>query len=338
MPAPSGLTAAEAAALRRELDTLKKQLAAANKENAELRRELALAKPQPSEQQPSRRVSVAVPEWLQHSGNVAQSMSVPDDPLQQQPPDEMPAWLRTASEEVAVQPASDSGAAQEQQQHASPNGTAASTTTSMILAASASFGRIPDATPLSLRIVAHALVKEHSKEHVEHALSVTLDTRTWTVHRRYKEFVQLHAALAPSLQLKGPLPVPKLVLHTPGALGQREKRLVEYLETCVTKARARREPLPPLERFLGLSSFAAGASGSSSAESAAAAAGAAATSLPDVALAPPPAMAAAAAGPSGTSSGGTCAVEVLPSSSPSSGAAAGKTGSRAKGGEGCLVS
>ena len=129
--------------------------------------------------------------------------------------------------------------------------------------------------------MAHTFVRGH----IEHEVRVSIDETSWVVRRRYREFRAMRAALATSLtQAPGPhdsvqgeqgdatqageldeaaaplapFAAPKLLLHTPAALRQREKLLEELLESCIRAAKessssnATGTALRPLEAFLGI--------------------------------------------------------------------------------------
>jgi hypothetical protein len=136
------------------------------------------------------------------------------------------------------------------------------------------------AAHVEARVVAHTFVRGH----IEHEVRVSIDDTSWVVRRRYREFRAMREALASSLTQASaprdsvqddatqageldaaaapplaPFAVPKLLLHTPAALRQREKLLEELLESCI---RAAKLPCPsnatgtaalrPLEAFFGI--------------------------------------------------------------------------------------
>ena len=82
-------------------------------------------------------------------------------------------------------------------------------------------------------------------------MCVSLDSQSWSIYKRYSEFKRLHDAIAERFGLST-FAVPKLLLHTPPALKQREVLLQQFLADAIAKARAARTACPPLEKFLGL--------------------------------------------------------------------------------------
>lgn len=255
----------ELAEARGELTAARGQLTAALAEIAELRTALAAAEEQlatahtqlAAHSQPPPRASISIPTWLRDgepgAGAPAEQVDVlrgraesVSHPLRFTA-DEMPSWLTSASQRVAALDDVEEEESSERSasEAGSPVRDDAPSSSEQLLAIS--FDKIPESAVLVVRVAAHALVGTH----IEHVLEVTLDAQSWTVNRRYREFVKLHASAAKCLALGG-FAVPKLLLHTPAALKAREAQLEEFLEQCVAKARAAREPLPALERFLGL--------------------------------------------------------------------------------------
>ena len=246
--------------LRAEVADLRSQLASANLEIADLkqqlagtREQLATALAQIGVQTPShKRASIQIPQWLRASTksfgrpssieasqvDVMRSTETADTHPLRFTADEMPAWLATASQQLEAVEEDDAT-----EQPATPEEPV--DVPSSVIAIT--FDQIPDGATLSVKIPAHALVDGH----VEHELEVTLDEQSWRVRRRYRDFAKLHADLGQQLQL-GVFAVPKLLIHTPAALQQREGQLERFLAVCLAKARATKQSLPPLELFLGL--------------------------------------------------------------------------------------
>ena len=257
----------EPSLLRTEVADLRSQLASATLEISELKQQLAGTREQlgaalaqlaaqTGPQTPKKRTSIQIPQWLRSGGSTRSSSARPSsveasqvdvmrisEPADAHPlrftADEMPAWLLTASQQLgAVEEEEDST-----EQPAVPEEPIA--VPSSVIAIT--FDQIPENATLNVNIPAHALVDGH----IEHEVQVTLDEQDWRVRRRYRDFAKLHAELEEQLQL-GPFTVPKLLIHTPAALQQREGQLEKFLAQCVAKARATKETLPPLELFLGL--------------------------------------------------------------------------------------
>ncbi|KAK8845435.1 hypothetical protein IAR55_006148 [Kwoniella newhampshirensis] len=78
------------------------------------------------------------------------------------------------------------------------------------------------------------------KPHVVYVIQVTTPTRTWTVERRYNDFVALHAELKSSTGKEPPSPLPQKHWSLMGGLGDektiRERRLLleQYLRSILT--------------------------------------------------------------------------------------------------------
>ena len=239
-----------------------------------------------------KRHSVVIPDWLESAAldivnDDAADPNLVDNAHEGGPAhngqirftaDQMPDWLLRASTDVleCLDEEEDDAASSSRQDVASSTDPAAPSScddsadcTSLLLSASC-----------EARVVAHTFVRGH----IEHEVRVTVDEDSWVVHRRYSEFRALRDALAHALappevvardgvaaesdgSVLAPFAVPKLFLHTPAALRQRERLFEELLESCIRTAKDSQMPLAlhQMEAFLGLRVVRSGSGEASSA-------------------------------------------------------------------------
>jgi hypothetical protein len=231
-----------------------------------------------------KRTSITIPPWLHAGAPAAEAAGSPAAdspgggpaadlvPPASHPPDEravrftvdqMPEWLRSASVDVLT--AADEADDADDREGGGADGARAPEPPEWARRPHLSvvtFDELADGARLEARVVAHIFVRGH----IEHEVRVSLGSRSWEVYRRYREFRRLHEQLqaaaasdylaadsgATSPFSLEPFAVPKLFLHTPAMLRERERRLEALLAECIAKARQAQRAVPVLERFLGL--------------------------------------------------------------------------------------
>ena len=281
--------------LQAQLATANDQLATFKKERDHQQNNEASANAGADHGPPPKRNSIVIPEWLNSapalSTDVTDPTVVPEGPRPANPlrftADQMPDWLLRASTDVLEGLDEDEDEEPECSPRQDSSSRWAATSSHNGDPADGVSGDSADgvsilrsAAHVEARVVAHTFVRGH----IEHEVRVSIDDTSWVVRRRYREFRAMREALASSLTQASaprdsvqddatqageldavaapplaPFAVPKLLLHTPAALRQREKLLEELLESCI---RAAKEPCPsnatgtaalrPLEAFLGI--------------------------------------------------------------------------------------